>query len=146
MASCHRINFMTMGVALRIVFRELLSVSLKFSEKVIVLLTFALYFGWTTVAVFANLASALHYYGLPLSNFLGLSWQLVVLFLAAFTAHYFLMEMKFSLPYFLTLTWPFTAIIIETLQSGWAALPLTIFAVSATVVLLYKRICKQHLV
>ncbi|WP_158512371.1 hypothetical protein [Halobacillus halophilus] len=69
-----------------------------------------------------------------------MSRQLLVLSLAAFTAHYFLMEMKFSLPYFLTLTWAFIAIIIGTLQSGPAALPLTIFTIAATVVLLYKEI------
>ncbi|WP_227396145.1 hypothetical protein [Jeotgalibacillus aurantiacus] len=132
--------FIGMGLLLRTIYLKLLAESFSKFEQYFVRGSFALYYGWTTVAVFANLASALHYYGLPQGGPAGLAWQAVVLLAAIFVSYQLLDEIYFSLPYFAAISWALVAIVVGTILAGVQAWPLIVLSIAGTAFLLYKGI------
>ncbi|QKS72997.1 hypothetical protein FLK61_41110 [Paenalkalicoccus suaedae] len=128
--------FIAMGVVLRTISLKLKQEPLSKLEKGIVRFSFSCYYGWTTVAIFANTASALHYYGLPNDGVLGIAWQALILVGATLTSSALLREMPRNITYFATIMWAFIAIVIGTVLVGTEAILLTMLAVAATAYLI----------
>ncbi|MEZ0481588.1 hypothetical protein [Planococcus sp. SSTMD024] len=124
--------FAAMGLLLRSVFLDLLNASLASPERWIVTGTFALYYGWTTVAVFANLSSALTFYGWPVTGLLGILWQAGMLLAAAAISLRLLKEVEYQTGYYAAILWAFVAISVGSVLGGWKALPLALIAATAT--------------
>lgn len=124
--------FAAMGLLLRSVFLDLLDASLTSPERWIVTGTFALYYGWTTVAVFANLSSALTFYGWPVTGLWGILWQAGVLTAATAISLRLLAEVEYQKAYYATILWAFVAIGVGAVLAGWKAIPLALIAVTAT--------------
>jgi len=127
--------FLLMGIGLYNVFVPLQQAYKKRQltkiETVFAYGTFGIYAGWTTVAVFANIASAIKYYGLQDVGVEGLLWQGVILVLATVTAQFLLVKFQYSLPYYGAILWAFVAIGVSTISSGKHVLPLTILVAFA---------------
>ncbi|TFD94535.1 hypothetical protein [Jeotgalibacillus sp. R-1-5s-1] len=132
--------FIGMGLLLRTIYLRLLTETFSKWTQYFVRGSFALYYGWTTVAVFSNLASALHYYGLPQGGVSGLSWQAVILVAALFVSYQLLDEIYFSRPYFAAIIWAFASIVVGTILSGLQAWPLILLSIAGTIFLLFRGI------
>lgn len=130
--------FTGMGIALRSIILEIKGSLFNSVEKVIVTGSFAMYYGWTTVAVFGNLASALTYSGWPVTGAAGTVWQASILTAAALTSLFLLKEIRYQKVYFATILWAFSAIVVALVLVGQNAFPLTILALAATVYILVK--------
>lgn len=124
--------FAGMGIVLRSIFLEIEGSVLNSVERVIVSGSFAMYYGWTTVAVFANLASALAYYGWPVTGAAGTVWQASILAAALLTSLLLLKETGYQKVYYATILWAFSAIVVGLVLVGKEALPLTILSFAAT--------------
>ncbi|MES2668758.1 MAG: hypothetical protein V4644_03675 [Patescibacteria group bacterium] len=109
---------------------------LSLAETVVTYGTFGLYAGWTTIAIFANIAAALKFSGVSDTDGAGILWQAGILVLAAMTAIALLLRTKGSLPYAAAMLWGFVAIVVGTLERGPVALPLTGLAAAASLALL----------
>lgn len=129
-----------MGILLRSIFFTIKTELSSPVDSFITFGSFALYYGWTTVAVFANLASALQYYGWPVTGLLGLTWQALILLTALVVSLFLLRETNYSIPYFLTLLWAFISITAGTISAGKEAIPLFILSTISTIYLLFKGI------
>ncbi|MFC7370593.1 hypothetical protein ACFQPF_02760 [Fictibacillus iocasae] len=133
--------FMIMGIALFLSYRHIVSAAFNTFEKIAVYGTFSLYFGWTTVAIFANIAAALSFYGLPNT---GVLWQMAVLIAAAATSLVLLMRFSFPLPYLMTIIWAFTGILVRTTGAGKEVLPLTFLTITAIVVFIVLALRNKY--
>lgn len=131
--------FLFMGFCLWRLFPQVLGAvrakALSRFELVFVYGTFGLYAGWTTVAIFANVAAALKFSGISDLGTFGLLWQALVLLSAAAVSVLCVLRTKGSLPYTLTLLWAFVAVVVGTLERGEVALPLTGLATLAVLAL-----------
>jgi len=110
--------FVAMFLVLALVFEKLLSDRnrLTTAEKIILLGQVAIYTGWTTVAIFANTASAIKFYGVSDTGTIGLVWQGLILVLALANSKYWLRKFQFSIPYGLTLLWALTGVFFGLIQ------------------------------
>lgn len=88
---------------------------LSLSEEVIVHGSLGLYAGWTTIAVFANLASTLALRGFV--SPLEIGWQALVLVVTLITALWGIRVMKYSFTYILAILWAFISITIGSIQN-----------------------------
>lgn len=104
-------------------------------EKIFTYWTFGIYFGWTTLATFINIAAAIKSYGVTDRGFTGVLWQSIVLVLAAITVYYILFRIEFSLPYYAAVMWGFFAIVVTLLGKSREFVPLLVIAGIATIVL-----------
>lgn len=86
------------------------------SEEVIVHGSLGLYAGWTTIAVFANLASTLALRGFV--SPLDIGWQALVLVLTLIIALLGIYIMRYSLTYILAILWAFISITIGSMQNN----------------------------
>jgi hypothetical protein len=99
---------------------------LSSTEQVVVHDTFGLYTGWTTVAIFANIAAALSYGGTLSAS--EAWWQLVVLIAATIVSIWGIYRMRGSIPYTFAILWAFVAVAIGTTEDvpvgilTWSAL------------------------
>lgn len=134
------IIFIGMGLLLLKVFPTILKAvyQKKFSilEQVVTYCTFALYAGWTTVAIFANTASAIKFYGVSDLGTNGILWQTGILLLACIVSFIAISKTKGSVPYSLTILWAFIAVTIGTLGRANVAGILPWVAGIATCILL----------
>lgn len=84
---------------------ELLSV-----EKVLLTGQIGIYGGWTTVAIFANIASAIKYYGVSDTGNFGIIWQSVILVCALSNSIFWIRKFEGNLIYAGTILWAFIGV------------------------------------
>lgn len=95
--------------------------------------TVGIYAAWVTVAVFLNLASAASELGLADPD--ALSWQLVLLVIAAFTGIALTAAVGKNTPgYALTLLWAFAAVLVTVWGGSTALVAVTVVALVAVLV------------
>lgn len=132
--------FLAMGYCLAHLYPHLVRAAFekKFSlvETIGTYGTFGLYAGWTTVAIFANVAAALKFSGVADTGTAGILWQAAILVAAVGTAIALLLRLKGSVPYAAAMLWGFVAIVIGTLERGNVAEPLPWIAGLASAALL----------
>lgn len=90
------------------------------AERGLLRVTLGVYAGWTTVAVWANLAAALHANGAGLPDTPG--WQLAVLAAAALSAVLGVWWTRADAAYTVTVLWALTAVVVATFSRGAATL------------------------
>lgn len=131
--------FITMGYGLYRLYPQIVRANLskKFSltEQIVTYGTFGLYAGWTTVAIFANIAAVIKFSGLADQGNVGLLWQGAILIVATIVSILGIKRTKGSIPYAGAILWAFVAIIIRLLEWRDVAAPLLYLAVIATAVL-----------
>lgn len=110
--------FVVMFHLLTLVFREILEQRhhLNMAEKITLFGQIAVYTGWTTVAIFANTASALTFYGLSNEGTTGIVWQAVILALALLNGKYWLNKFNRDLVFGGTIIWALTGVFFGLLQ------------------------------
>ena len=132
--------FISMGYFLARLYPHILRAvaAKKFSvfEMIIVYGTFGLYAGWTTVAIFANIAAALKFSGVSDTGSMGLVWQAAILIAAAATSVVLLLRTKGSTPYGAAMLWGFVAIVVGVLEKSTDALLLAVLAAAASLSLI----------
>ena len=106
------IIFVAMFLNLRIVFESILQQKGKLSsmEKVILEGQIGLYFGWSSIAIFANIAAALKFYGLSDLGISGTIWQSLILCCGLANTIYCLHKTKANYFYGGTIIWAFVGI------------------------------------
>jgi len=104
--------FVVMHVLLQQVLSLLLRIEAKWTtaDKVFLLLQVGVYSGWTTVAIVANTASALKFYGFSDEGDFGIIWQSVLLILAAINVLIGVAKFWKSIPFVLTTLWALVGI------------------------------------
>ncbi|WP_140456533.1 hypothetical protein [Priestia megaterium] len=128
--------FIFMGTFLFVIYCKIIDNPQKEFKKRIVYGAFSLYFGWTTVAVFANIAAALSFYGLHVYNLTGVLWQFFILILATITSYKMFKGFHYPVLYFLTILWAFVGIFVNTLGLTSEMLLLNIVVILANIFLL----------
>lgn len=126
--------FVTMFYFLVIVFDEVLKNKdiITKTEKVLLLGQIAIYTGWTTVAIFANTASAIKFYGTSDLGIVGTFWQSIILVGALFNSLYFIYKFQRNIVYLCTILWAFTGVFIGLLANKNVSI-LVVFAISAII-------------
>ncbi|MDX1933471.1 MAG: hypothetical protein SFU56_12750 [Capsulimonadales bacterium] len=111
--------FVAMHLALWRILPVILSEKDRWSpaDRYLAALPFSLYLGWTTIAIFANLASALTYYGLTPAGTIGLLWQTAILVAATVHGVFGVRRTAGDLPYSGTLLWALTGIVAKNLTA-----------------------------
>lgn len=72
----------------------------------------AIYTGWSTVAIFANTAALLKFYGLQDTGIGGVVWQSFILIGALANSWYFIKKFKRNPVYIITILWAFTGVFV----------------------------------
>lgn len=85
---------------------------LTFADKILLAAQIGIYAGWTAVAIFANSASTIKYYGFSDSGTTGLTWQAVLLFLATINILIGIHLFNGYLPFILTTLWAVVGIYV----------------------------------
>lgn len=112
------IIFLIMFVLLTLLFEKIIQERHRLTriEKIILFGQIAIYTGWTTIAIFANSASAIKYYGLTDTGVLGILWQSVILILALVNGKYWLKKFDRNVIYGLTLIWALSGVFFGLLR------------------------------
>lgn len=110
--------FLAMFVLLTGVFNVVLAERsrLNLTEKIILFGQLAVYTGWTTVAIFANTASAIKFYGVSDKGTTGIIWQAVILTFALLNGKYWLKKFNLDLVFGATIIWALVGIFFGLLQ------------------------------
>jgi hypothetical protein len=110
--------FAMMFGILVLIFQKLLEERSKLGrvERIILLGQVAIYTGWTTVAIFANTASAIKYYGVTDTGIVGMAWQALILLLALVHGKYWLRKFRTNTVFGLTLVWALAGILFGLMQ------------------------------
>jgi hypothetical protein len=113
--------FILMFGLLTIAFREIINtnVELTLIERIVLECQVALYAGWTTVAIFANTAACLKYYGaFGLRTNVGDVIQFIVLVAALINSAYFIYRFRFN-PFFIAaILWAFVGVYFGVQQKS----------------------------
>jgi hypothetical protein len=75
-----------------------------------------IYLGWTTIAIFANLAAALTFSGLEEPGVFGATWQGLILVAAAVNGLYGVRRTRASLTYTAAVLWAFVGVLVGLTQ------------------------------
>jgi hypothetical protein len=105
--------------------------------------TFGLYLGWTSIAVFVNLAAALIAGGWPGAGSFGTAWQLVVLVAAAATAIVLTRLLHATSGYVAGVLWALVAATIGAAGRGAPVLAAAAVVASAAVVAATARLMRD---
>jgi hypothetical protein len=107
------IIFLVMFYLMTLVFERLIQdrQQLGLAEKIILFGQVAIYTGWATVAVFANSASAIKFYGLPDNGVVGILWQSFILILALVNSKYWLSKFQNNIAYGGTILWALVGVL-----------------------------------
>ncbi len=136
------IVFLVMFYLLSLVFQELLKNQeiLTTTEKIILLGQIAIYTGWTTVAIFANFASMLTYYGFSDQGTFGLIWQSAILIAALCNGVFWTGKFEVNPIYVLTIIWAFVGVLVglSRFENVFALKIITVFAILTMVFYLLK--------
>ncbi|HEU4470178.1 MAG TPA: hypothetical protein VFR58_03770 [Flavisolibacter sp.] len=110
--------FITMFCLLTLLFQKLMQErkKLNLTERIILFGQVAIYTGWTTVAVFANAASAIKYYGVSDAGLAGIIWQAAILILALINGKYWLNRFDRDLIFGTTIIWALAGVYFGLLQ------------------------------
>lgn len=110
--------FLIMFFLLTCVFEKVLEKKnrLNLPEKIMLFGQLAIYTGWTTVAIFANTASAIKFYGVSDQGTAGVIWQAVILTLALVNSKYWLNKFNRDLVFGATIIWALVGIFFGLLQ------------------------------
>ena len=126
------VMFAALVDVVRLLVREAAELRCPRWVAVLVTTTFGLYLGWTSVAVFVNLAAALVSGGWPNAGHLGIAWQLVLLVAAGGTAVVLARRLHASAGYVAGVLWALVAAAI--CAAGRGAPVLAVAAALASVV------------
>lgn len=112
------IIFSVMFFLLTLVFEKVIENRhrLGLTEKFVLFGQIAIYSGWTTVAIFANTASAIKFYGLSDSGLTGIFWQSLILIFALINGKYWLKKFNNNITYGATILWALVGILIGLMQ------------------------------
>jgi hypothetical protein len=113
------IIFITMFYFLQHVFIEILKnkKTLTQTENILLLGQIAIYTGWTTVAIFANIASMIKFYGVTDLGIIGNTWQTAILIFALCNSLYFILKSGRNTIYICTILWAFIAVFIGIIEN-----------------------------
>lgn len=105
--------------------------------------TLGLYAGWSTAAVWINLATLLTDAGLEASGLIGMAWQSLVLAAATGSAVLVVWRLGGALPYAAAVGWAFAGVVVSSVMAGTPVLTavalLGLLAVAATTVTSRRR-------
>lgn len=123
------IIFIIMFILLTLVFEKIIEnrQRLTWTEQFFLFAQVAIYTGWTTVAIFANTASVVKFYGLPDYGFMGILWQSLLLIFALMNSKYWLKKFNYNIVYGGTILWALFGVLIGLMQFD-NNLPLKIIA------------------
>lgn len=131
--------FVAMGYGLYRLYPQIvqahLNKKLSLAEQIVTYGTFGLYAGWTTVAIFANIAVAIKFSGLADQGGSGLLWQGAILVAATAVSMFGIWKTHGSVPYAGAILWAFVAIVVGLLEWRETAAPLLYLALIATAML-----------
>jgi hypothetical protein len=110
---------------------------LTFADKILLEGQVGIYLGWTTIAIFANTASALSFYGILIMGNSGIVIQSVLLFLALLNGVYG--SSKTNGNYFLsaTILWAFIGVFFGLRQNNNTAVLQTVVIIAIAIFILY---------
>ncbi len=108
------IIFVLMFGLLFLAFQQILSSksNLTIFDKIFLEAQVGIYLGWCTIAIFANLGSALKYYGLSDSGLSGTIWQTVLLIFALSNGIFGLYKTKSNYFLLATILWAFVGVFV----------------------------------
>jgi hypothetical protein len=112
------IIFVAMFYFLTIVFGKILQNynQLTIIEKGLLYVQIAVYTGWATIAIFANTASAIKFYGVSDLGQTGMIWQALILLGALANSVFWLNKFEGSVPYALTIVWALVGVYVGLLR------------------------------
>lgn len=87
------------------------------TEYVVTYSTFGMYAGWATIAMYANIAAAMKWYGASDVGSVGIAWQAFILVSAATLALGGVRVFKGSTPYVAAVLWAFFAVLVSTVNA-----------------------------
>lgn len=131
------IIFVVMFYFLTLVFGKVLQnySQLTLIEKGLLYGQIAVYVGWATIAIFANTASAIKFYGVSDLGQTGMIWQALILLSALANAIFWLNKFDGSVPYALTIIWALVGVYMGLLRFEDTA-ALKIISLSAVVIVI----------
>jgi hypothetical protein len=146
--------FMTVGIficmffILTFLFQKLIKEknTLSSIERIILFGQVAVYTGWTTVAIFANTASALKFYGLSDTGASGIIWQALILVFALMNSKYWLQKFNTNLIFGITILWALIGIFFGLTQydNNVPLLVLVVFGVFLVIAHLFADIFSKN--
>jgi hypothetical protein len=143
------IVFVSMFLILRSIFEKIISHKNNFSlfEKIVLEGQVGLYLGWSTVAIFANLASAIKFYGTADVGIFGVIWQALILSLALINAMFGIYKFQFNYIYIGTILWAFVGIFfgLNDEVSKSILQPIVISLIIILLIFLYKFRSKMYI-
>lgn len=96
--------------------------------------TLGIYAGWSTAAVFVNIATLVSGAGVRTDDVPGTAWQAAFLVLAGVAALVILRRLGAPLPYAATVVWAFVGVIVSAVMAGLPGLAVVALAGMAGVV------------
>lgn len=87
-------------------------------DKILLLTQVGIYAGWTSVAIFANTASAVKFYGVSDGGLNGTLWQGLLLLFATANIIFGIHRFKANLPFLLAALWAVTGIYVGLLDDS----------------------------
>ena len=125
--------FFTLRVLLEIILKE--QQKLNLLEKIILEAQIAIYTGWSTIAIFANIGSVIKFYGFSDLGMTGILWQSILLLAALGNSILGLYKFSANLFYAATILWAFTGVFVGLQDESNVSL-LKILAILGIVVVL----------
>jgi hypothetical protein len=111
--------------------------TLSFADNVLLKTQLAIYAGWTSVAIFANTASAIKYYGITDEGSAGTLWQSALLILATLNILWGINSLKGNLAFVITTLWAVIGIFVGLLDEPNAAFLRILTAALGSIVIVY---------
>ena len=126
------------------VFRELIQTAAERTNAsyLLIVVPVSIFFGWVSVAVFANTASALKYSGLLDVGFSETVWTILMLAAATIMASWFIWLSRGNLAYALTVLWALTAIVVANLTKNQNPAVAAAAAGGAGIILIVLLYCR----
>jgi hypothetical protein len=141
------IVFIVMYFILRSVMMEMVANrhTLTVADKVLLLTQIGIYTGWTTVAVFANTASAIKFYGISDAGSIGTVWQSLLLISAAANIAWGINSFKGELSFVATTLWAIVGIYVGLLDEVGAEVLKSVTLVLGALIIIYMVLYwRQH--
>jgi hypothetical protein len=114
-------------------------------EKLFLFGQIAIYTGWATVAVFANTASAIKYYGITDMGTKGIIWQSLILLSALANSVFWVKKFKQNVVYIATIVWAFVGVLMGLLRFKEAIVLQSVTVLAIAVVLFFAFKIDQKL-
>jgi hypothetical protein len=118
---------------------------LTFADRILLEGQVGIYLGWTTIAIFANAASALAFYGILTKGIAGTVIQSVLLFLALLNGVYGSSKTHGNYFFSATILWAFAGVFFGLRQNGNTAVLQTVVIIAIAIFILYFIYIKTKL-